>query len=122
MAGVWEVWQIAIVWIAGERGLYDLLAPIGQVEVKIDYEANRNLWFLLARAMESVAVGVVREFAGHTGNPEGRRAWIKLQDVYGGMTAEGGTQIGGDGLYRPRRDSQLPDGTWGALGPLRELR
>ncbi|MCP4327243.1 MAG: hypothetical protein GY791_02240 [Alphaproteobacteria bacterium] len=49
---------------------------------------NRSLWFLLARVTGSRAVGVVREFEGRTGNPDGKSAWRKLQEVYGGMTAE----------------------------------
>ncbi len=53
-----------------------------------DRVANRNLWFLLARATGSPAVGVIREFEGPLGSPDGRRAWRKLQEVYGWMTAE----------------------------------
>ncbi len=60
--GAWDAWRIAIVGIAGERGLYDLLVPSQGVEVKVEREANRNLWFLLARATGSPAVGVIREF------------------------------------------------------------
>ncbi len=30
--------------IAGERGLYDLLVPGGEADVKVDRDANRNLW------------------------------------------------------------------------------
>ncbi len=51
-------------------------------------EANGNLWFLLARATGSLAVRVVQEFGGLTGSPYGKGAWRKLQEVYGGMTAE----------------------------------
>ncbi len=86
--GAWEVWRIAIVGIAGERGLYDLLVPGGEAQVMVEKEANRSLWFLLARATGSPAVGVVREFEGRLGSPDGRGAWTKLQEVYGGMTAE----------------------------------
>ncbi len=85
--GAWEAWRIAIVGIAGERGLYDLVAPGIQVDVKVDSNANRNLWFLLARATGSPAVEVVREFEGLQGTSDGRGAWRKLQEIYGGMTA-----------------------------------
>ncbi|MCP4127002.1 MAG: hypothetical protein GY753_08075 [Gammaproteobacteria bacterium] len=81
--GAWNAWRIA-----GERGLYNLLVPVGQAEEKVDREANRNLWFLLARATGSPAVGVVSEFEGRIGSPDGKGAWKKLQEVYGGMTAE----------------------------------
>ncbi len=54
--GAWDAWRIAIVGTAGERGLYDLLVPVGQAEEKVDREANRNLWFLLTRATGSSAV------------------------------------------------------------------
>ncbi len=68
--GAWDAWRIAIVGIAGERGLYYLLIPVGQAEEKVEREANRNLWFLLARATGSPAVGVVREFEGRLGSPD----------------------------------------------------
>ncbi len=48
--------------------------PGGQADVKTDSKDNRNLWFLLARATGSPAVGVVREFEGHLGSPDGRGA------------------------------------------------
>ncbi len=86
--GAWEAWRIAIVGIAGERGLYDLLVQTEGAQVKVEREANRNLWFLLARATGSPAVGAVREFEGRLGSPDGRGAWMKLQEVYGGMTTE----------------------------------
>ncbi len=34
--GVWEAWRIAVVGIAGEKGLYDLIAPGEQADVKVD--------------------------------------------------------------------------------------
>ncbi len=39
--GAWETWRIAIVGIAGERGLYNLVAPGIQVDVKVD----SNAWY-----------------------------------------------------------------------------
>ncbi len=45
--------------IAGEEALYDFLVPGGEANVKVEKEANRYLWFLLARATGSPAVGVV---------------------------------------------------------------
>ncbi len=86
--GAWEAWRIAVVGIAGERGLYDLVAPGTQIDEKSDSIANRNLWFLLARATGSPAVGIMRGFEGRTRNPDGRGAWRRLEEVYGGMTAE----------------------------------
>ncbi len=68
--GAWEAWRIAVVGIAGEKGLYDLLVPERGAEIKVDAEANRNLWFLLARATGSPAVGIVREFEGRIGSPD----------------------------------------------------
>ncbi len=44
--------------IAGERGLYDLV-PAGTAEIKAEREANRNLWFLLARAT-GVKISVIK--------------------------------------------------------------
>ncbi len=55
--------------IAGERGLYDLLVPVRQAEVKVDK-------------------GIVREFEGLLGGPDEEEPGRKLQEVYGGMTAK----------------------------------
>ncbi len=74
--GAWEAWRIAVVGIAGEKGLYDLIAPGEQADVKLDSLANRNLWFLLATG--SLVMGVVREFEGLRGMPDRRRAWRRL--------------------------------------------
>ncbi len=60
--GAWEAWRIAVVGIAGEKGLYNLITPGEQADVKLDSKDNRNHRFLLARAPGSPAVGVVREF------------------------------------------------------------
>ncbi len=82
--GAWEAWRIAIVGAAGEKGLYDLIVPGGQANVKIDSRDNRNHRFLLSRATGSPAVGVMREFKGHLGMPDGRGAddgigaWIAI--------------------------------------------
>ncbi len=73
-SSTWEAWRIAMVGAAGEKGLYDLVVPGEQADVKVDSKDNRNLWFLLARATGSLAVGVVREFEGHLGMPDGKGA------------------------------------------------
>ncbi len=86
--GAWEAWRIAVVGIAGERGLYDLLVPAEDADIKIERESNRNLWFLPARATGSPAVGIVREFEGRTGSPDGRGAWRKLHETYGRLSDE----------------------------------
>ncbi len=86
--GAWDAWRIAIVGIAGEKGLYGLLVPTGGAEIKAEEGSNRNLWFLLARATGSPAVGIIREFEGRTGSPDGRGAWRKLQEIYGGISDE----------------------------------
>ncbi len=62
--GAWEAWRIAVVGIAGERGLYDLVAPGTQIDEKSDSIANRNLWFLLARATGSESCGDSKDARG----------------------------------------------------------
>ncbi len=90
--GAWDAWRMAIVGIAGDRGMYVLLTYDARgaksEEGEVDEMANRKLWFLLCRATRSPAVGIVQEFEGQHGNPDGRGAWRKLQHVYGKTSRE----------------------------------
>ncbi len=77
--GVWDAWRIAIVGIAGERGVYDLLVPAEGAQIKVEREANRNLWFLLARATGSPAVGVLTAYS-HIANDCGVQRLFVIDD------------------------------------------
>src|SRR6478736_883804 len=101
----WRMWRHTFVGLAGAKGVYELMKQSYQVPVAppaTEQESsetgsasqqltefakkNQDLWFLLAQATKGAAAMLVMRF--EEPSPDGRRAWLELERVYGGKAED----------------------------------
>ena len=93
----WEAWGLAIAGNTRGKGPYPLLRPdyttpavpigittLDQLRAYEKHQFNiQPLWLLLAQAAKGSAAAIVAR-CEHGGSPDGRKAWLEMERIYGG--------------------------------------
>ncbi len=91
----WTRWHQQLIGLAGLKGLYkitreDYEEPDVASQKYIAYkESSQQLWFTLAGCTRGSAALVLMKHESPLGNPpDGRAAWLELENLYGGKARD----------------------------------